>query len=69
MELACLNNVITGDHSWVVIWLVIVSTSLVTVPERVTRLDTRSGDGTREYLESLFVFVTILPFPWFFLTV
>jgi hypothetical protein len=54
MELASLNNIITGDQSWVVTWSVIVSTSLVLVPEWVTRrLDTGSGNRTLEYLESL----------------
>jgi len=69
MELASLNNIITGDESWVVTWSVIVSTSLVLVPEWVTRLETGSGKGTTEYLEIFSTFITILHFPWFFVPV
>jgi len=69
MELASLNNIITGDESWTVTWSVIVSTSLVLVPEWVTRLETGSGNGTLEYLESFSIFITILHLPWFFVPV
>ena len=60
-------------HHWwsvtgIVTWSVTVSTSLVLVTEWVTGLDTRSGNGTQEYLGILFVFVTILRFPRIFLT-
>jgi len=46
-----------------------VSTSLVLIPEWVTRLETGSGNGTLEYLESFSIFITILHLPWFFVPV